>query len=389
MTTSEAAFDADMIILGGGCAGLSLATRLALRCASLEVIVLEARTAYAEDRTWCGWRTSPHPYLGCVAAAWPEWRVVHGDEVIQRGSRSLPYEMIPADRFYEESLQTIRSSACACVETGSVVEAVIEDSQGVSISLGDGRTLRSQWAIDTRPQRQTLAYPGLWQNFVGYEITVDARWLDLLGTTPILMDFQPSGTSAIQFMYVLPLGDRRYLCEWTRFSATYGEAEEIERDLGAWLQQRGCTADMIGRRESGSLPMSVALPPTPGGSRVVRAGTLGGSMRASTGYAFHAIQRWADACTDSLATGGPPLPPARNARLDFLDEVFLTAIQDHRAAGESIFLDLFKKTEPDRLIRFLSGIPRTSDILPVMASLPWLQFSKAAVKTIQRRVVGR
>jgi lycopene beta-cyclase len=186
-------------------------------------------------------------------------------------------------------------------------------------------------------------------------------------------------------MYLLPLGEHRFLCEWTRFSRTHGECSEIEEDLRGWLDEQGCTEGMIGRRESGSLPMSIATPDTLGSSRIFPAGTLGGSMRASTGYAFHSIQRWANLCTDSLAAGGPPVPPAQNAGLNFLDEVFLAAIQDRSTAAQTVFTSLFERSDPDALVRFLSGVPQYNDILPVMLSLPWMDFSKAAFKTLLRR----
>ena len=388
MSLSVDSLNADLLILGGGCAGLSLAARLATRCPALKVIVIEPRSQYVEDRTWCGWKTAAHPYANCVAASWPQWRLIHGGCTIERGSNAFPYEMIPAARFYEHSCETIRASASVCLALGTTAESVTESVDGATIRLGDGRTVRARWCVDTRPHRQPLAFPSLWQNFVGYEVEANQQWTDQLGQTPVLMDFQPAGASAIQFMYTLPLGGHRFLCEWTRFSSTYGETKEIEADLQAWLQKHGCQVGMIGRRESGSLPMSVATPPSARLSRVVAAGTRGGSMRASTGYAFHSIQRWADSCVDALAAGGPPLSPARNARLDFLDEVFLTALQDRSTAGETIFIDLFERTDPDALVRFLSGVPQSRDLLPVMTSLPWVHFSKAALKTMLRRLAA-
>ena len=385
LSVSEDSFDTDLLILGGGCAGLSLATRLAKSCPSLKVIIIEPRIEYEEDRTWCGWRTAPHPYMNCVARSWPHWRVIHGNRTIDRGSSSLPYEMIPASRFYEQSCETIRASASVCLASGTAANSVTEDFDGVTTRLADGRVLRARWAVDTRPHFRPLSFPSLWQNFVGYEIQADQRWTDRLGTTPVLMDFQPAGASVVQFMYVLPLGGHRFLTEWTRFSTIHGETQEIEADLNAWLQKQGCEVGMIGRRESGSLPMSVMAGTTAGVSRVVTAGTLGGSMRASTGYAFHSIQRWAQSCANSLAAGGPPIAPARNPALGFLDEVFLTALQDRSTASETIFTGLFARTPSDALVRFLSGVPRTRDILQVIAAMPWIHFSKAALKTLLLR----
>ena len=383
MSFAKHAFDADLLILGGGCAGLSLATRLAMTSASLKVIVVEPRTRYVEDRTWCGWRAAPHPYLDCVAASWPQWRLAHGGDSILRGSETYPYEMISAAQFYEHSCSKIYSSTSVALAMGTSADAVVEDDESVIASLADGRELRARWAVDTRPRRQTLQFPSLWQNFVGYEIQADQSWTARLGTSPVLMDFQPAGSAVLQFMYVLPLGEHRFLCEWTRFSLRHGETEEIEAALRGWLQSHGCHPTMLGRRESGSLPMSVVPPPNPE-SRIIPAGTLGGSMRASTGYAFHAIQRWADRCVASLAAGRTPVPPMRSSMLDFLDEVFLTALQDRSVAPETVFVKLFARTQPEALVRFLSGMPQSRDILPVMASLPWIPFSKAALKTMLR-----
>jgi lycopene beta-cyclase len=360
MSLAEPTFHADLLILGGGCAGLSLATRLATRCPALKVIVVEPRTQYVEDRTWCGWRT------------------------LTRASNLYPYEMISAGRFYEHSCKTIQSSNSVHLSLGATVDSVTEDEKGVTATLGDTTSLRARWAVDTRPKIRPLPFPSLWQNFVGYEITVDQQCADQLGTTPVLMDFQPAGSSSLQFMYLLPLGDLRFLCEWTRFSPIHGELDQIEAELRGWLKSHACDEGRLGRRESGSLPMSVVPAPN-SESRIIVAGTLGGSMRASTGYAFHSIQRWADRCTDALVAGSPPVSPLRSPTLNLLDDVFLTALQDRSTAAATVFTDLFAKTQPEILIRFLSSIPLSRDILPVMLSLPWIHFSKAALRTLLRR----
>ena len=382
MKIGSSQMDADLIILGGGCAGLSLAARLALSGSKLKVIVLESRIQYGEDRTWCGWRIRAHPYIDCVAASWHQWRIAAAEDEFQRESSIYPYEMIPSDRFYDRSCSWIRESDSVSIQMKAQVRSLSEDTSAVHIQLTNGDALTATWVVDTRPQIRTLQAPWLWQNFVGYVVHGDADLSKKLGGIPTLMDFQPSGTSAIQFMYVLPLAPRTYLCEWTRFSPVRGEEVEIEAQLLAWLQTNAQKNFTLGRRECGSLPMAPSSQLRNSGSRICTAGTLGGSTRASTGYAFHAIQQWADLCCISLIAGDPPVSPGRNRLLDFMDEVFLRALQDRSLSSEKILSSLFRKTEPNALIRFLAGLPHSSDLWNVAQSLPWIPFIRATIRSV-------
>ena len=48
--------ETELLILGGGCAGLSLARRLVAHGeAAPRTTVIESRSEYADDRTWCFW----------------------------------------------------------------------------------------------------------------------------------------------------------------------------------------------------------------------------------------------------------------------------------------------------------------------------------------------
>ncbi len=382
MSAPSLHLDADLIILGGGCAGLSLASRLATSGSTLRVLVLEERDHYEEDRTWCGWRTAPHPFEDCAVAAWPKWRIATTQETIERTSARYPYEMIPADRFYAESCRAIRGSATVSIAMAANVKTVRERAGSVSIGLLDGRTFSSKWLVDTRPRVTALRPPSLWQNFVGYVVNGSQALQERIGEFPVLMDFQVPGTSAVQFIYLLPLGGGAYLCEWTRFSKERGQKTQIEQQLLDWIGQNAGHGWSLGRQESGSLPMSLVRRNTHATGSIILAGTAGGSMRASTGYAFHSIQRWADACCIALMAGGAPVPPSRNRVLDLMDDVFLRALQQRSASGEAIFSRLFKNTEPDALVRFLSGEPRLADYWRVMCSLPWIGFSVAALQSL-------
>lgn len=381
MSTPGTLTDVDLIILGGGCAGLSLATLLAHARTALRVIIVEPRIAYHEDRTWCGWRLTPHAFADCAVASWKSWQVTNSGRVIERSSNLYPYEMIRSDLFYEKACQAIAGHASMSLLRGLSADILCESSEMVEVTLSDGSKLSAPWVIDTRPVQRTMKRPWLWQNFVGFAVEFDGAPCARFNRTPVLMDFQDPGTCAVQFMYILPVADREFLCEWTQFAAEPGHLEEIEANLRGWLREHAGSSWTIRRQEQGSLPMAVL--PAAATSRVILAGTQGGSMRASTGYAFHSIQRWAEACCASLLETGVPHPPHRNGLLERMDAIFLEVLQDPSTSAMEIFCCLFEKSPPDSLVRFLAGMPRHSDLWPVMRSLPWTRFLRAAPSALR------
>jgi lycopene beta-cyclase len=271
----------------------------------------------------------------------------------------------------------IQSSTSAELLLGASAEGILETEQAVQVTLADGAALRSPWVIDTRPQPRMLKPPWLWQNFVGYVVKFDtAAGID--ESVPALMDFQPPGGSVAQFMYTIPFGEKCFLFECTRFSKVRGEERLLEAELLQWLNVRLGPGWQLTRREAGSLPMAPPLPKNQ--QRVIEAGTRGGSMRISTGYAFHRIQRWADACAESILRSGRPVPPATNRLLDAMDELFLRVLQQPSTSASNIFMDLFGSCPTDRLIRFLSGVPSASDFWPVASGLPWGKFLQETPK---------
>jgi lycopene beta-cyclase len=365
----------ELIILGGGCAGLSLAARLVQQKPDIALTVVEPRTHYEEDRTWCGWRIAPHFFSDCVVAQWNKWRIASLERSLLLESSRYPYEMIHASLVYEKACTWIRSSTSAELLLGASADNTLETGQAVQVTLADGTALRSPWVIDTRPQMRVLKQPWLWQNFVGYVVQCEPS-AGMKEDLPMLMDFQPAGGSVAQFMYVIPFGENCFLFECTRFSKVRGEEQALEAALRLWLHERMGSQWQLQRREAGSLPMAPPLPAHQ--RRIVQAGTRGGNMRISTGYAFHRIQRWADACADSILHSGRPVPPAHNHLLDAMDELFLRVLQQPSTSAAEIFTDLFASCPTDRLIRFLSGVPLASDLWPVASGLPWGKFLQEA-----------
>ena len=58
----------DYIIIGGGCAGLSLAYELEIneKLNHKTLAIIEPRQEYKKDKTWSFWKVIPHNFDDCV-----------------------------------------------------------------------------------------------------------------------------------------------------------------------------------------------------------------------------------------------------------------------------------------------------------------------------------
>ena len=365
----------DLAILGGGCAGLSLAQRLART--RLRAVVIEPREAYADDRLWSFWRMRDHPFAGLARRRFSRWRVAApGAAPVTRRSDAFAYESLPAGAVYDACLAAIDAAPGLRLARGTRAGAVRATPGGFRVETDRGAIDAAQ-VVDARPPRGRAGYG---QFFEGREIATDGAAFDPGVAT--LMDFRRTEHAAIEFVYTVPFARDRALVELTWFAAAPPPpgllARRLDEEIAA-LAPRGATTV---RREAGAIPMTLArdAPPAPG---VAMAGLAGGAARPSTGYAFQRIQAWADACAASLAAGGPALPAPRDPGLTrFMDALFLRVLTRDPAAGPALFRSLFANAPRDRLERFLSGGAGLADRASVVASLPPRRFVAEALHAL-------
>lgn len=374
--------DVDVAIVGGGCAGLSLGVHLAehgdLRG---RVAILEARTEYRRDRTWCGWSVAPHAFQGCVDRSWDRWVTRHQGQVVTQRSSALPYEHIRADRFYGSAVKRISASPLVELRLGEAVTEVIEQAGTFEVHAA-GTVLRARTVIDTRPPKATPAPDGgLLQHFVGQEVITEDPVFD--PRTATLMDFDVDQRHGLHFVYVLPGAERQALVESTVISPEPLPREVYHSRIQDYVQTNlGTEITSVEFEESGVIPMH-PIDAEAGTSGVVLAGTLGGAVKPSSGYGFHGIQRQAAALADALVHGRPtPAGPPRSGLDRWLDRVFLGYLERHPERGPEVFQRLFRRVDGGTLARFLMERPTAADRLRVVAAMPKLPFMGQAFRTL-------
>lgn len=361
--------DVDVAILGGGCAGLSLAARLASTKISFRII--EPRREYDDDRTWSFWRTGHDPFEDCVRASWTRWTVSGPGGDVLRGSRRFPYQSVASDAFYGRALDLIDDACSGSIALGLSAGSVRAKGDAMWIETSDGG-FSARHVCDARPPERRPAYG---QFFLGREIVTAQAVFDP-DIVP-LMHFRHGYSTGIDFLYVLPFARDRALMEVTSFAR---EAPKRE-DMRAWLDEEiinlgACDHDVV-REESGALPMEVGYraKEVPG---ICHIGLAGGAARPSTGYAFQRIQMHADHILVQLLRGEQPRIPHDSVVSSFMDRVFLRVLAAKPERGPLLFETLFRNTPADRLERFLSGSTRSDDRLSVMWALPSMPFLRAA-----------
>ena len=364
--------ETDLLILGGGAAGLSLARRLAEQGATApRTVVLESRAAYADDRTWCFWMqpTAQLPHL--VKRRWAKVSLASSTERVLVDCAEFPYALLPSGGFYQESSELIARSERVSLNLGVSVQGEPRKVDGqweVATSAG---VRRARWVVDTRPPAApTEGAAVLWQSFLGAEIECAGPVFD--PTVAEIMHFTEGEAGQILFHYLLPLSPTRALLEVTAFAPAPIGPDAFRAELTRFIGQRlGGREYRVRREEHGILPMGLPTPKPSADATFVRAGLMAGGARASSGYAFQRIQRWAERCAQSLVEGRGPRAHAPDGWiLRRMDALFLQVLRRRPELAPTLFLAMFRQVAPARIARFMSDQGTWLDDLAIIAALP-------------------
>ncbi|MFD3475943.1 lycopene cyclase family protein [Streptomyces sp. NPDC058695] len=379
----------DVVIIGAGAAGLSLAERLctAVGRSALTVRLVQAPAGPLRPapRTWCFWERGAGRYDEAVTAAWNRMRVRSpGGELVDASTGSLLYKMIRSTDFeqaIERRLAGQRTMTC----TEGTVEAVEGTTGGAQVLVrtaeGEQKWLSARWVFDSRPLGSLPpARTTLLQHFRGWFVRTPHPVFDT-GSIE-LMDFRtPQPERGLAFNYVLPTSPHTALVEYTQFSASVLPTDCYDRALQNYLQAVLDVRDFhIEAREEGVIPMTDAQFARQSGESIFRIGAAGGATRPSTGYTFATIQRQTAAIAAALHAGRRPVPPAPySKRSRAMDAVLLHALASGRIDGAAYFTRLFARVPTERLLRFLDGATTPYEDLSIGLNSPILPLLLSAV----------
>lgn len=374
------------VILGAGCAGLSLCHYLLERCVEEPILILDRKDAFADDRTWCFWDVEETPFSGRAVGRWSSWAVRAGGREIVHTSGRYPYLCLTGADFYEDALDKISAHGNVTVRLGEDVLSRKELDDGVLVGTSAGSYLAGT-VFDARglpPDSAALEAArrnGTWisQQFLGLRLRASRPVFD--PDTCTLMDFSVDQGRGLRFAYVLPFDEHEALVENVYLTKTGAPLEAHRAELSGYLRERYELSEgdyEVHGEEWGDIPMTAHRFPRRIGARTHVIGTLGGETRPSTGYTFLRVQRYCRALAASLTGAGGDPVTVHPWRYGPLDRVFLRLLRERPERCPGIYARMFAGTPPDPLIRFLTEGSTLLDDARLIGALPKLPFLRLA-----------
>jgi lycopene beta-cyclase len=375
--------ETETLILGGGCAGLSLGVRLAE--SKQNAIIIESRSAYGNDRTWCFWRHRAHRWEHLVGHTWSRMSLSSNARTASLDCAETPYQMIEASAFYKDARCVIDTSKSVQLRLGETVTAPAKWIDGRWYAHTATETISARHVVDTRPARIPKSGDALlWQSFLGDVITCEQPTFDpnAVGLMHFVETTAVREIGGVMFTYVLPFSSQRALVETTVFGPHPLNAEALTQHQARAVENYCANkAHHVERTESGILPMGMNIQFSESRPNYIHAGLMSGGARPSTGYAFQRIQQWAKACTESLKTGRGVIGHAPDAAMQRgMDRLFLRVIRNYPQRAPDMFLRMFGDKTFAHVIRFLSDEGTFADRWALMIALPPAPFLRTLLR---------
>jgi lycopene beta-cyclase len=368
----------DIVILGGGCAGLSLANNLAgFGKDAPSVLIIEQRKNYSNDKTWCFWDVEDPEHHSLATKAWSKFEITNHESHIYN-CHQHQYLMLESDQFYQASLDKIKSNPKIQLMLGEKLSSPpIKTKHGWYIetaSLG----VSAKLVIDTRPpQKNDHNDSLLWQCFVGHEIETQHDSFSPERMT--LMAFDHTFKNGLAFVYILPTTAKKALIEYTVFSEHIISKAQLNTFLKKAITKKiDHQPYQTLRIEHGTLPMGNKIRTQNKDPSYLYAGLFAGAARPSSGYAFQRIQSWAKKCALTIMKDNKLYPFPKDPFIQSLmDKLFLNVIKNNHHIAAKIFEDLFAQCHFKSVVNFMSDRASFWDCLHIIRSLPPWPFLKA------------
>ena len=372
----------DYIILGAGCAGLSLLMRFlqSPQLAHKKILLIDKQPKIINNRTWCFWEKEAGFFNTIVYKNWNHLLFACNDALTQLSIKPYTYKMIRGIDLYNYCFTEISKFPNVEVIYEEILNFSSEKIILANRVIECGNAIVFNSTYKNLPQQKNKHY--LLQHFKGKVIETSEPFFD--ETKATLMDFRVHQNHGTAFVYVMPLSPFKALIEYTLFTAALLTPEQYEGELNNYINNTLQLKNYnIIEEEFGVIPMTNAIFSIVENG-VYNIGTAGGQTKASTGYTFQFIQKQADAIITLLLKNKKPIVSDDffKKRFKFYDSTLLNLLTNEHLDGADFFSTLYKNNSAAAIFKFLDNETSLPEELKIMNTAPRWLFTKAAFKEI-------
>ena len=347
----------DYIIIGGGCAGLSLAYELDLhsKLKDKTLAIVEHRDEYKRDKTWSFWKVSPHNFEDCTIKSWDNFTINIPSHLKHVDCKNMPYQTIDSGLFYQKIINKIKQNNN--IYFFKNINEVNTENSFIFNSVGD--------KIDNKSS--------LWQHFSGIEIETSKDFFDEKIFN--LMDFDCDQKNSVHFFYTLPFSKTKALIETTWISDLNNTSlNDYDIQLKDYIEDKLKIKNYkINYKETGAIPLF--HPNNIKRLNQIEIGTAGGMTRLSTGYTFLNIQEQSKYIRKNIENIKDTKIFSIERKYEFLDNIFLKVLKKNPERMAQIFYKMFNSS-PNTVINFLSNKSNILEDISIISKMPKWVFLK-------------
>jgi len=347
----------DYIIIGGGCAGLSLAYDLDLhsKLKDKTLAIIEPRDEYKKDKTWSFWRVTPHNFEDCTIKSWDNFTINIPSHLKHVDCKNMPYQTIDSGLFYQKIIDKIKQNNN--IYFFKNINEVNTENSFIFNSVGD--------KIDNKSS--------LWQHFSGIEIETSKDFFDEKIFN--LMDFDCDQKNSVHFFYTLPFSKTKALIETTWISDLNNTSlNDYDIQLKDYIEDKLKIKNYkINYKETGAIPLF--HPNNIKKLNQIEIGTAGGMTRLSTGYTFLNIQEQSKYIRENIENIKDTKIFSIERKYEFLDNIFLKVLKKNPERMAQIFYKMFNSS-PNTVINFLSNKSNILEDISIISKMPKWVFLK-------------
>ena len=347
----------DYIIIGGGCAGLSLAYELNLhqKLKNKTLAIIEPRDNYIKDKTWSFWKVFSHNFEDCIKKSWNNFTINIPSHTKYIECNSTPYQTIDSGLFYEKIINSLNQNSN--IYFFKNMNEINTHNSFMFNSVAD----------------VTDDEDNLWQHFSGFEIETNKEFFD--EEIFNLMDFDCDQKNSVHFFYTLPFSKTKALIETTWISDLNNTSlNDYDIQLKDYIEDKLKIKNYkINYKETGAIPLF--HPNNIKKLNQIEIGTAGGMTRLSTGYTFLNIQEQSKYIRKNIENIKDTKIFSIERKYEFLDNIFLKVLKKNPERMAQIFYKMFNSS-PNTVINFLSNKSNILEDISIISKMPKWVFLK-------------